>query len=111
MPFTQEEMAHKLNLSPAAYKKIEAGTTKLDVDRLSQIAEILEISMNDLINSNDDIYINQILNNQGGISNKEVHVNDSSEKKDLYDKLLLEKDKTIERQQAEIEFLKKLITK
>jgi transcriptional regulator with XRE-family HTH domain len=39
-PYTQEEMAEKLNLSVGAYKKIENGITKLDIDRLNQISKL-----------------------------------------------------------------------
>ena len=36
-----ENMAEELNISPSAYRKIEAKETKLTVERLFKIAEIL----------------------------------------------------------------------
>lgn len=48
---TQETMAETLHLSLRAYQKIESGQTKLDMDRLEQIAVILETSLIDLVNA------------------------------------------------------------
>nr|WP_294792624.1 helix-turn-helix transcriptional regulator [uncultured Mucilaginibacter sp.] len=40
--YTQEYLAYKLNISQNAYSKIELGYTKITLERLFQIAEILE---------------------------------------------------------------------
>ena len=40
--YTQEYLAAKLRISQNAYSKIELGYTKITVERLFQIAEILE---------------------------------------------------------------------
>lgn len=42
--YTQEYLAYKLNISQNAYSKIELGYTKITVERLFQVAEVLEIS-------------------------------------------------------------------
>jgi transcriptional regulator with XRE-family HTH domain len=42
--YSQEYMAFMLEISQAAYSKIECGETKLTLDRIYEIAEILEIS-------------------------------------------------------------------
>lgn len=39
---TYDNMAHELTISPPAYRKIELGITHLTVDRLHQIAAILQ---------------------------------------------------------------------
>jgi transcriptional regulator with XRE-family HTH domain len=49
--YTQEYLAAKLNISQNAYSKIELGYTKITVERLFQIADILEINVVELINS------------------------------------------------------------
>jgi transcriptional regulator with XRE-family HTH domain len=49
--FSQEYMAFRLGISQKAYSKIEAGVTKLTVERLSEIATILEINIVCLIES------------------------------------------------------------
>ena len=47
--YTQEYLAFKLNISQNAYSKIELGYTKITVERLFQIAEILEFDIADFI--------------------------------------------------------------
>jgi len=49
--YTQEYLAYKLNISQNAYSKIELGYTKITVERLFQIAEVLEISAADLLDA------------------------------------------------------------
>lgn len=47
--YTQEYLAAKLNISQNAYSKIELGYTKITLERLFQIAEILGIGALELI--------------------------------------------------------------
>jgi transcriptional regulator with XRE-family HTH domain len=47
--YTQEYLAAKLHISQNAYSKIELGYTKITVERLFQIAEILETDPVDII--------------------------------------------------------------
>jgi transcriptional regulator with XRE-family HTH domain len=49
--YTQEYLAAKLSISQNAYSKIELGYTKITVERLFQIAEILNIDIADLIDT------------------------------------------------------------
>ncbi|SDE14737.1 Helix-turn-helix [Mucilaginibacter pineti] len=49
--YTQEYLAAKLHISQNAYSKIELGYTKITVERLFQIAAILEVDVHDLINT------------------------------------------------------------
>lgn len=48
--YTQDYLAAKLAISQNAYSKIELGYTKITVERLFQIAQILEVNPVDLIN-------------------------------------------------------------
>ena len=50
---TQEEMAEKLNLSTSGYSKIERGETKLQFEKLQQVANIFKIDLTDLIGWNE----------------------------------------------------------
>lgn len=50
--YTQEYLAAKLEISQNAYSKIELGYTKITIERLFQIADVLEYEVTDLINSN-----------------------------------------------------------
>ncbi|HPQ20482.1 MAG TPA: helix-turn-helix transcriptional regulator [Saprospiraceae bacterium] len=49
----QAEIAEKLSISQSAYAKIEADVTKMDVDRLKQICDILEVDISELIGSDN----------------------------------------------------------
>lgn len=46
--YTLENMAHELNISASTYRKVEMNETKLTVERLIKIAEILEIELDDI---------------------------------------------------------------
>jgi transcriptional regulator with XRE-family HTH domain len=52
--YTQEYLAYKLNISQNGYSKIELGYTKITVERLFQIAEVLEISVGELLDADSD---------------------------------------------------------
>ena len=53
--YTQDYMAFSLGISQKAYSKIEAGITKLTVERLLEIASILELDAEAILNSSDPI--------------------------------------------------------
>lgn len=53
--YTQEYLAAKLHISQNAYSKIELGYTKITVERLFQISEILETDPVDIINDEGEI--------------------------------------------------------
>ncbi len=44
----QNEVAAKLNLSPQAYSKIERNETKMDNERLEQLASVLGVTVEDI---------------------------------------------------------------
>jgi transcriptional regulator with XRE-family HTH domain len=52
--YTQEYLAYKLNISQNAYSKIELGYTKITVERLFQIGDVLEISAGELLDADSD---------------------------------------------------------
>ena len=49
--YTQEYLAYKLNISQNAYSKIELGYTKITLERLFQIAEVLDYDVAALLNT------------------------------------------------------------
>lgn len=102
--FTQQEMANKLNISLKAYQNFENGFTKLDLDRLQEVSKILEISIEDLINSEDGVYISEIKNNDVGFNNSEIIINHqrSDLEKELYERIIKDKD-------AEIAYLRQVL--
>lgn len=112
--YTQQYMAKKLRLSLKAYQNFENGITKLDYERLKSIAEIFEVPLEDIINADDNgVYIAEIKNNSVGYNGSEVHIHNSESKfeKELYEKLLLEKDNYISHLKATNEQLQKIIDK
>ncbi len=57
--FSHENMAEELKISQVAYSKIEKNETKLTVDRLFQIANILETHVYELLDESPDTIYNQ----------------------------------------------------
>src|ERR1700761_7184725 len=53
--YTQEYLAARLNISQNAYSKIELGYTKITVERLFQIADVLEYDVIDLLSIKPEI--------------------------------------------------------
>lgn len=82
---TLENMANDLGISHSAYRKTENGQSKLTVERLLQIAEILDVSVSELLdevhariynqsNLGTDILIgHQEFNNFHGTKEQEIH--------------------------------------
>lgn len=52
--YTQEYLAYKLSISQNAYSKIELGYTKITVERLLQIADVLEVSPAELLEAGNE---------------------------------------------------------
>lgn len=48
--FTQEDLAQKLNMERRSYSNLENNTTKIDVSRMKQIAEVYGIEVDEIIN-------------------------------------------------------------
>ncbi len=59
-----EDMAERLGISPSTYQRLESGETKMDVERLQKIAEVLEVSPDELLNSEPIVF--HVSNNSGG---------------------------------------------
>lgn len=52
---TQAEVADKLNISPTAYSRIELNQSKLGIEQAQVLAEILNVSLPDLISQENPI--------------------------------------------------------
>ena len=69
--YTQDYLAAKLQISQNAYSKIELGYSSVTINRLIEIAEVLEIELVDLICSDGEDLIhlkfsNSVLKQGGG---------------------------------------------
>lgn len=67
---TQSLMAEKLGIAPNNYGKIEKGHTELSVSRLNQIADILNVSLSELL-----IGEQQATHNEERLKELEVYLN------------------------------------
>jgi transcriptional regulator with XRE-family HTH domain len=68
----QADIAKKLNITAQAYGRIERGDTKLDVERLQQIAEALNVTPEFISNFDEkkifvNSQVNQISTNNDGL--------------------------------------------
>ncbi|MFC6267771.1 helix-turn-helix domain-containing protein [Frigoriflavimonas asaccharolytica] len=105
--YSQEDMAHKLDINQATYSKLERNSTKLTVDRLFHIAKLLNTEVADLLGLKTQTIFNQKENENafGQIEhyyqeNKEI----TAKLEESYETRLKEKD-------IEIAFLKSIIKK
>lgn len=117
---SQEQMAERLDLTPQAYSKIESGKTKLSLDRIQQIAQILNIDVTKLIHNNDNgVFLlinenctNENLNNGAIIyhgnqqSINEQELKHDNEKMQL---IITHKDEIIEQLKQENALLKQML--
>ncbi len=63
----QQDMADRLSMSLRSYQSLESGETKLDLERLERIAEILETNMEELLKP-EGYYIHQEIKEGGSSS-------------------------------------------
>jgi transcriptional regulator with XRE-family HTH domain len=106
----QQDMADKLNMNIRSYQHIENGSTRLDLERLEQIAGILEMPMEDLLKQ-EGYYFHQEIKDNGnsvgfGSSFGNDNVFNNGVNKELIDKLLGAKDGEINLQREEIQLLR-----
>ena len=93
---SHEAMAMNLGISQTAYTKIERGETKLTIDRLQKIAEILEVQIGELLESEPLSFHQEIHNNSSvtAIAQQKVE-NLYQENREVYEKLIATKDEQI----------------
>ncbi|WP_072885667.1 helix-turn-helix domain-containing protein [Chryseobacterium takakiae] len=108
--YTFENMAHELNITPAAYRKIETGETKLSVERLMKISEILNEDLSNFLDISTKSTINTQANQGDGYGYVETINNDYKDVikdlKEAYDKIIKSKDEQILLLKEQITFLK-----
>ena len=108
--YTYENMANELDITPAAYRKIETGETKLSVERLMKISEILEEELSSFLDLQNKNTIHSLSNEGNGNGYVENINNDyrdiMNDMKEVYDKLLQSKDDQIAMLKEQIAFLR-----
>jgi transcriptional regulator with XRE-family HTH domain len=99
--YSHEYMAHMLDISQAAYSKMANNITKLSVERLYKIAEILEVPVGDLMDIVPQNQFNQTTrdNSTGYLQKIENFYQENKEQLqkiiDLYENRLKDKDMII----------------
>lgn len=106
--WSQEQMAEKLNMSLNGYAKIERGESKIYLDKLEQIAQVFDIDVVELMQSdgkNIRFQIESPLGSvyQGGgetqllieVERLKLALSHAREKEELLNKLLEQKDNEI----------------
>jgi transcriptional regulator with XRE-family HTH domain len=103
--YTQEYVAGHLEISQNTYSLMEKGETKLTIDRLEKLAQLYKMDVVDLIQSNNQTYINTITHSQGVCSHHVTITHQlTEEEKNIF-------QSTIDRLEKENEKLHKLIEK
>ena len=95
--YSHESMAFELGMSQVAYSKIEKNETKLSVERLFKIAEILETPVENFLDINpNNIYNQDLKDNAVGHQEVQNLYHDNKEKSEkieqLYESRLKDKD-------------------
>lgn len=91
--YTQDYLAQKLGITQKAYSKIEANQTRLPVDHLLKIAEVLETTVNTVLGvEGSTIYNNNHTHHGDGIV---IHKEIPDKIVDLYERLLKAKEEEI----------------
>lgn len=80
---SQEYLASELNISSQAFGKIEREETKLDFNRLSEIAKLLHVDPTDIINFDESKIFNNTFNNHSPNNNNFILNQDSSLEKTI----------------------------
>ena len=110
--FTQEYMAEKLDISQAAYSKMEKGDTKISQDKLNKIAEILEVNPDDITDFDNKKVLNSF-NNVKGSNNGIITYNEKDMIliRQLYQDKIALLEKLLQKSEEEVKHLKALLQK
>lgn len=116
---TQEEMALKLNLSTTGYAKIERGETRLNIPRLEQIAEILDVDIMEFMSDEKKVIYqvnneagNHQVNNQAATNSSLTYYANTPDNQAEIEKLQLiiqHKNEMLEQKNQEIAMLKEML--
>lgn len=101
---TQEYMADKLGITQAGYSKLENGSTVLTYAKLTQIAKILEINIEDIIAFDSQKYLSNRNNlKKNNLLSATIGDESSDFIKNLYEDKIKLLQKLLEKTEAEVE--------
>jgi transcriptional regulator with XRE-family HTH domain len=79
--FSQDYVANLLNISQAAYSDIETNRSKVNFERIQEIANIFKLDVNDLIAFDENQVFNNTFNeNSSGYFNFKKVINETFDK-------------------------------
>jgi DNA-binding protein len=111
--WSQEVMAERLDMSKNGYARIERGESKLNMERLEQIAEIFNIDVVDLISQEYERAIFVIggdsSNNTGNNTTYYGNSDSLAAENEKLKLIIQHKDELLSQKDNEIEALKKLV--
>ncbi len=102
----QQDVADKLNMNIRSYQNLESGVTKLDVERLALLAEVLESPIEELLKQ-EGVCIHQEIQEIKDSGSGFVYYQEVSGK--LFEKLLDAKEADIQLLKDENQYLKEKI--
>src|SRR5690554_6247909 len=84
--YTQEDIAEKLNIERRTYANLENNVTKMDIDRMKQIAKIYGLELEELLNFNEDKAFTNCFNNNinGFFSAEKVYSGSTKEEREFF---------------------------
>uniref|UniRef100_F4C689 Helix-turn-helix domain protein n=1 Tax=Sphingobacterium sp. (strain 21) TaxID=743722 RepID=F4C689_SPHS2 len=88
---SQGDMANKLNIVLKTYQNIESGITRLDIERLKQIASLIDLNLSTVFNQSPETMAGRNI------------------EKELYHKLLMEKETYITKLENDIKFYQEIL--
>jgi len=109
--YSQEYVANVLDINQKTYSNLESGKTKLTLERINQLAEFYQVKPEYFLSEDlPVINYNNGPNSHGGIF--KTYTNNSGESeflKEIYEKLLFEKNERIIQLEKQIEKLTSLL--
>ena len=107
--FSYENMADELKISTSTYRKIETGETNLTVERLFQIAEILQTPVTKLLGEKSSNVFYQT-NKDSGTFNayNEIENYYHQENREITQKMIKNMENEIEHLREEVAFLREI---
>lgn len=102
--FSQEFMSEKLNLSVNSYGRLERGETQLTLNRLEEIAEVLEMGIAELLSFDNQSYIFHTVHQINTVSGTY-----NSFEKEIFEAKIEAQNKVIEGLTNEVAHLKKIV--
>jgi len=91
---SQSDMAEALHIALKTYQNIEGGVTRIDIDRLEQIAGVLGTGFSELLGNGEvKVHVDRFIN----------------EEKELYHKIILDKEAYIAQLEDSVRFYREIL--